>query len=246
MGGFEVGFAAAFLGGLLSFLSPCLLPLVPPYLCLLAGITFDQLIESDRPDPMVTRRVFHAALAFVLGFSAIFVAMGASATLFGQWLADSADWLTHLAGLLLIALGLHFLGVLRFAFLMREARLSLEKPHGLMGAFLVGAAFAFGWTPCVGPVLAAILFIAAGEETAGEGALLLAVYAAGLALPFLAAALAVRPFLSFAARFRPHLGRMEKIMGGLLVLTGLMFVTNTIDALGFWLVEFLPMLARIG
>lgn len=246
MGGFEVGYPGAFLGGLLSFVSPCVLPLVPPYLCYLAGITFDQLVGDERPDPAVARRVFLAALAFVLGFSLVFVAMGASASLIGQWLAESADLLARIAGVLLIVFGLHFLGVFRLSFLMREARLELEKPRGLFGSFLVGMAFAFGWTPCVGPVLAAILFVAGSEESVWEGASLLAAYAAGLAVPFLAAALAIRPFLGFMARFRRHLGKVEKVMGALLVLTGLLFVTGTMNTVGFWILELFPDLGRVG
>jgi cytochrome c-type biogenesis protein len=222
------------------------LPLVPPYLCYLAGITFDQLVGEERPDPSVAQRVFFAALAFVLGFAVVFVAMGASASLIGQWLAEHADLPAKIAGVPLIAFGLHFLGVFRLSFLMREARLELEKPRGLVGSFLVGMAFAFGWTPCVGPVLAAILFVAGSEESVWEGASLLAAYAAGLALPFLAAALAVRPFLRFTARFRPHLGRIEMVMGGLLVLTGLLFITDAMDSLGFWILDRFPALARLG
>lgn len=246
MGGLDIGYLGAFVGGLLSFVSPCVLPLVPPYLCYLAGITFDQLVADERPDPAVARRVFLAALAFVLGFGVVFVAMGASASLVGQWLAEYADLLARLAGLVLIVFGLHFLGVFRLAFLMREARLELEKPRGLVGSFLVGTAFAFGWTPCVGPVLAAVLFVAGSEESALEGAGLLAAYAGGLAVPFLAAALAIRPFLGFAARFRRYLGRVEKVMGVLLIVTGLLFVTGTMNTVGFWILELFPDLGRLG
>lgn len=246
MDGFEIGYAAAFVGGLLSFVSPCVLPLVPPYLCYLAGITFDQLVAVEGPDPAIARRVFWAALAFVLGFGVVFVAMGASASLIGQWLAEYADLLAKVAGALLILFGLHFLGVLRLSFLMREARLELEKPRGLFGSFLVGMAFAFGWTPCVGPVLAAVLFIAGSGESALEGASLLAAYAAGLAVPFLAAALAIRPFLGFMARFRRCLGRVEQAMGVLLVITGLLFIAGTMNRIGFWILELFPDLGRVG
>lgn len=245
MAGFEVGYLGAFLGGVLSFLSPCVLPLVPPYLCYLAGLTFDQLAAEDAR-PEVARRVFLAAVAFVLGFSVVFVAMGATATAVGQLLAEYADLLAKVAGVVLVVFGLHFLGVFRIPLLMREARLEVEKPAGLFGSFLVGMAFAFGWTPCVGPVLAAILFVAASEESVWRGASLLAAYAAGLAVPFLAAAAAVRPFLNFLRRFRRHAAVVEKVMGGFLVLTGILFVTGTMNTIGFWLLEYVPALGRIG
>ncbi len=245
MAGFEIGYLGAFLGGVASFLSPCVLPLVPPYLCYLAGLTFDQLTAEDAK-PEIARRVFLAAVAFVLGFSVIFVAMGATATAVGQLLAEYADLLAKIAGVVLIVFGLHFLGILRIPFLMREARIQLDRPAGLFGSFLVGMAFAFGWTPCVGPVLAAVLFVAASEEQVWRGAALLATYSAGLAVPFLLAAAAVRPFLRFLHRFRRHAGLVERIMGGFLVLTGVLFLTGTMNVIGFWLLEYVPALGRIG
>ncbi len=245
MSGFEVGYLGAFLGGLLSFLSPCVLPLVPPYLCYLGGLTFDQL-AAEEASPQVARRVFAAALLFVAGFTAVFVAMGATATAVGQLLAEHADTLAVMAGLLLIVFGLHFLGVLRIPLLMREARLEVERPAGLAGSFLVGMAFAFGWTPCVGPVLAAILFVAGSEENVWRGAALLFTYSAGLAVPFLAAAAAVRPFLRFLQRFRRHARRVEQAMGVLLIAAGLLFVTGTMNRIGFFLLETFPSLGRIG
>lgn len=164
MGGFEIGHAGALLAGILSFLSPCVLPLVPPYLCFLGGITFEQLDQ-----PGVARRVPAMALAFVLGFTVVFVAMGATASAVGRLLAEHMTLLGQIAGVVIIVLGLHFLGVFRLMPLLREARFQPERhPTGLFGAFLVGLAFAFGWTPCVGPALAAILFVAgsgAGRST---------------------------------------------------------------------------------
>lgn len=245
MSGFEIGYLGAFLGGLLSFLSPCVLPLVPPYLGYLAGLTFDQLAGEDA-SPAIARRVFLAALAFLLGFSAVFVAMGATATVLGQLLAEYADTLAVVAGVLLMVFGLHFLGVVRLPFLMREARLEVEKPAGLLGSFLVGMAFAFGWTPCVGPVLTAILFVAGSEESVWRGALLLATYSAGLAVPFLLAAAAVRPFLRFMQRFRRHARRVEPVMGVFLAITGVLFVTGTMNRLAYLLLEYFPSLGRIG
>jgi len=243
--GFEVGHLGAFLGGVLSFLSPCVLPLVPPYLCYLAGLTFDQL-AAGKAQLEVARRVFLAAVAFVLGFSVVFVAMGATATAVGQLLAEYADLLAKIAGIVLIVFGLHVLGVLRIPFLMREARIEVDRPAGLLGSFLVGMAFAFGWTPCVGPVLAAVLFVAASEEQVWRGASLLAAYAAGLAVPFLFAAAALRPFMSLLRLFRRHAALVERIMGALLVLTGVLFFTGTMNVVGFWLLEYVPVLGRLG
>lgn len=247
MGGLEVSFAGAFGAGLLSFLSPCVLPLVPPYLCFIGGLTLDQLTEQRAADRVAARRVFVAALAFVLGFSTVFVALGATASLIGQAVATYYDLLSKIAGVVIIILGLHFLGLFKIALLHREARFHPEsRPAGILGAYVVGLAFAFGWTPCVGPVLAAILFVAGAEESAIQGGLLLAVYSLGIGLPFLAAALAVRPFMGFMARFRRYLGIMEKVMGGLLVATGVLFLTGTMSEISYWILEAFPALGRVG
>lgn len=242
MGGFEIGHAGALLAGILSFLSPCVLPLVPPYLCFLGGITFEQLDQ-----PGVARRVPAMALAFVLGFTVVFVAMGATASAVGRLLAEHMTLLGQIAGVVIIVLGLHFLGVFRLMPLLREARFQPERhPTGLFGAFLVGLAFAFGWTPCVGPALAAILFVAGSGDRPLHGATLLAAYSLGIGIPFLAAALAVRPFLGFLRRFRRHLHRVEQAMGALLVATGVLFLTGTMNEIGFWLLETFPSLGTIG
>lgn len=247
MGGLEVSFAAAFGAGLLSFLSPCVLPLVPPYICFIGGLTLDQLTEQRATDRVAARRVFMAALVFVLGFSTVFVALGAAASVIGQAVATHYDLLSKIAGVVIIVLGLHFLGLFRIALLYREARFHLEsRPAGLLGAYVVGLAFAFGWTPCVGPVLAAILFVAGAEESIMLGGLLLAAYALGIGLPFLAAALAVRPFMAFMARFRRYLGAIEKVMGGLLVATGVLFLTGTMSEIAYWILEAFPALGRVG
>jgi cytochrome c-type biogenesis protein len=247
MAGLEVSYAGALFAGLLSFLSPCVLPLVPPYLCFLGGITFDQLTDEAAADSGVARRVFFAAVAFVLGFTLVFTAMGATASAIGQLLARHMTLMAQFAGVIIIVLGLHFLGVFRIGLLMREARFHPEaKPAGLLGAFVIGIAFAFGWTPCVGPALAAILFVAGSDDDVLYGASLLAVYALGIGIPFLAAAFAIRPFMGFLRRFRSQLGRVEQVMGGLLVVTGLLFITGTMNEIGFWLLETFPSLGAIG
>ncbi len=242
----DIGLFAAATAGLLSFLSPCVLPLVPPYLTWLAGSSLEE-IASDKPPPGTTRRAFLRALAFVIGFSTVFVALGASASFIGQALADHLSLLSRIAGVVIVLLGLHFLGVMRIPLLYREARFGVAaQPAGLVGAFLMGLAFAFGWTPCVGPVLASILLIAGTGDSVAEGAKLLAAYAAGIGVPFLLAAIFVRPFLGFMARFRRRLGLIEKLIGGLLVVTGVLIFTGSMADIAGWLLEAFPVLGRIG
>ncbi|MFL5032100.1 MAG: cytochrome c biogenesis CcdA family protein, partial [Xanthobacteraceae bacterium] len=235
--------AAAF-GGLISFLSPCVLPLVPPYLSFLAGTTFDQLAAGD--DRAVRRRALIAALLFVAGFTTVFVLLGATASALGQIVRQYLQVLSMVAGFAIIVMGLHFLGLFRIGLLYREARLDVQRPVGLWGAYVMGLAFAFGWTPCIGPILAAILAVAASEATVVKGAGLLAIYSLGLGVPFLIAAIAVEPFAAFLARFRTHLGTVEKVMGGLLVLTGIAFLTGFVTEASFWVLETFPILGRIG
>ncbi len=247
MGEFDISYGGALIAGLLSFLSPCVLPLVPPYLCYLGGMTVEQLAEEQEARTAAARRVFAAAFAFVLGFSTVFVALGASATALGQIVAQHLDLLAKIAGVVIIVLGLHFLGAFRIAVLFREARFHIEsRPAGLIGAYVVGLAFAFGWTPCVGPVLAVILFVAASEESLWQGTLLLGTYAAGLGIPFLAAALAAGPFLRFMRRFRGRVRIVERVLGAALVITGVLFITGSMNDFGFWILETFPGLGRIG
>ena len=234
------------LGGLISFLSPCVLPLVPPYLCYLAGTSVSELAKGGEVSPALRWRALAAAVFFVLGFSTVFIALGAGASLIGAILRSYAHVLAQVAGVAIIMMGLHFLGVFRIAFLAREARLEVNRPAGPSGAFVMGLAFAFGWTPCIGPVLASVLAVAGSEATAARGAGLLAVYSAGLGLPFLLAALAMGPFLRFLTRFRAHLGTVEKVMGGLLVITGILFMTGSISQFGFYLLEAFPILGTLG
>ncbi|MEE8187897.1 MAG: cytochrome c biogenesis protein CcdA [Kiloniellales bacterium] len=247
MSGFEVSYAGAFLAGLLSFVSPCVLPLVPPYLCFLGGMTLDQLAEQQATRNPAARRVIYAALAFVLGFTTVFVALGAGASVIGGALTQNLDWLAQVAGAVIILLGLHFMGLFRILPLMREARFHLaERPAGLIGAYVIGLAFAFGWTPCVGPVLAVILFVAGSEDSVIYGASLLGVYSLGIGVPFLAAAFFAQPFMRFMSRFRRHLGRVEQVTGGLLVLTGVLFITGSMTDMAYWLLETFPSLGRFG
>lgn len=243
----DVTYIGALLAGLISFLSPCVLPLVPPYLCFLGGTTFEQMTGEGEAAQGVNAKVVMASIAFVLGFTTVFVMLGATATFIGQLVAENLSLLAKIAGVAIIIVGLHFLGLFKIPFLYREFRNnSLAAPAGLAGAYLVGLAFAFGWTPCIGPVLAAILAIAATEETVGAGVRLLVIYSLGLGIPFILAAFAFRPFMGFLQRFRRHLGTVEKVMGGMLVVTGVMFLTGTMTVIALWMLELFPSLALIG
>lgn len=241
--GLDVPIWAAFAAGLLSFLSPCVLPLVPPYLCFMTGATLDDLSKGGAS----SRHTMLAALLFVLGFSTVFIALGAGASAIGQVLREHLTLLAQVAGVFIILMGLHFLGVFKLAALNREKRYHHQaKPAGLIGSYAIGLAFAFGWTPCIGPVLAAILAVAAAEDSVARGAGLLAVYSAGLGVPFLIAAFGVERFLGFFRRFRGHLGTVERVMGGLLVVTGVMFLTGSLQEISYWLLEAFPGLATLG
>src|SRR5262249_26932985 len=243
--GADVTILAALLAGLVSFLSPCVLPLVPPYLVFLAGSSLERLAEA-KAEPPVRRDTIVAAVLFVAGFSTIFVALGAGASAIGSLLRFYSQELAIVAGISIIVMGLHFLGITPIAFLHRQARLDVQKPVGLWGAYVMGLAFALGWTPCIGPILATILAVAASEATVTKGAGLLAVYSLGLGVPFVIAALAVGPFAAFMARFRAYLPYMEKLMGTLLVLTGLAFLFGFFTQLNSWLIEMFPALQTIG
>lgn len=241
----DVTIAAALIAGLVSFLSPCVLPLVPPYLVYLAGASLERLADAE-PEPRVKRETVFAAALFVAGFATVFVALGASASAVGSLIRAYSSELAVVAGIIIIIMGLHFLGVTRIALLHRQKRVDVPKPVGLWGAYVMGLAFAFGWTPCIGPILAAILAVAASEATVAKGAGLLAVYSLGLGIPFVIAALAIEPFAAFLSHFRKHLARMEQVMGGLLVLTGIAFLTGTVTTASFWLLEAFPILGKIG
>ena len=241
-----VGILTALAGGVISFVSPCVLPLVPPYLCYIGGVSLSELEEAG-PARAATRGVVPAALAFVAGFSTVFVALGATASAIGQAIAGYLNVLTVVGGVLVILMGLHFLGVFRVALLNREARLHVRDVEpGLAGAYLLGLAFAFGWTPCIGPVLAAILGVAGTSDTVGQGAVLLAIYSLGLGLPFIAAAIFAPLFLSWLRGFRRFLPVVEKAMGAFLVLTGIVFITGQMATVSYWMLEAFPGLATLG
>jgi len=241
----DISIPVALFAGLISFISPCVLPLVPPYLCFLAGTTFEHVIARE-PSALVARREVATAIVFVAGFSTVFVALGAGASAIGGLLRAYADILSIVAGVAILAMGLHFLGVFRLPFLHSTKRIDVAKPVGLWGAYAMGLAFAFGWTPCIGPVLAAILAVAASEATIAKGAGLLAVYSLGLGIPFVLAAFAVGPFVKVLARMRGRLYLVEKVMGGLLVLTGIAFLAGWVTQASYWLLESFPVLQTFG
>lgn len=244
---FDYSLPIVFGAGILSFLSPCVLPLVPPYLTYMGGTTFEQLRDEGTAGSTIWWRTVVTSVFFILGFSTIFVGLGATATLFGQVLREYLPLLAQIAGALIIVMGLHYLGVLRIAFIDREARLSGPSiASGPGGGYLLGLAFALGWTPCIGPILAAILPVAATSETAWQGAGLLGVYSAGLGVPFLLAAVAIGPFLGFFAGIRKHLHLVEKVMGALLVATGVLFITGNFTRISYWLLETFPALQNFG
>jgi len=241
----NVSIPAALLAGLVSFLSPCVLPLVPPYLIYLTGATIEH-VANEETEQASKRAVMISASLFVLGFSTVFVLLGASASLIGGLIRAWSAELSVIAGIVIILMGLHFLGLTRIGLLMREGRLPIPKPVGLWGAYVMGLAFAFGWTPCIGPILAAILSVAAAEATVTKGAGLLAVYSAGLGIPFLLAAFMVKQFSSVFARMKRHLATVERVMGVLMVVTGIGFLTGAVSSVSIWLLETFPALQNIG
>jgi len=240
----DVTAGGAFLAGLLSFVSPCILPLVPPYLAYMGGVSIEQL---DGKRGGARWRVLTAALCFVAGFSTVFVALGATASAVGQAVSAHLALFGYVSGMVIVLLGLHFLHALRIPLLDRTARVGVaQKPAGLAGAYLIGLAFGFGWSPCVGPVLAAILLIAGARESVGEGAILLFIYSLGIGVPFLIAAAFAGAFMRWSRRLRARLHLVEKIMGALLVATGVVIFTGEMPAIANWLVDFFPALGRIG
>jgi len=239
---FDVSFAGAALAGFLSFLSPCILPIVPFYLSYMAGVSMNQITADGQLSPAVRRKAVLSAVFFSAGVITIFMGLGATASIFGQLVREWFDVLRWLAAALIFVMGLHFLGVIRIGILYRQFRADPGTTNNMtyFGAYLIGLAFAFGWTPCVGPVLAAILFTAAGSETAARGALLLLVYGIGMTAPFVVAALFVGPFMRWMQGFRKHLPKVEKAMGGLLVVFAVLIATNTINYIANWMVMFWP------
>jgi len=230
----NVGVAIAFGAGLASFLSPCVLPLIPSYITFITGMTLDDVQRARR-------LAFIHALLFVFGFSLIFLALGASATLLGRLLVTYRAWISRIGGLLVLAFGLYLLGIFKLGIFSRERRFHVtDKPLGYLGTVVVGIAFGAGWTPCIGPILGAILTMAAAQASLALGAGLLTAYALGLAVPFLVAAVALDRFLVWFQKFRPYLVWVERVAGVLLIVLGLLLVTDRFTLLASWLQGLTP------
>lgn len=227
----EVTYIGAFVAGLLSFLSPCVLPLIPSYISYITGISFADL-QAEHPSHVIRQKTIFHSLCFIFGFTTVFVLLGASATFIGSFLSENASIIRKVGGVLLVILGIHVTGLFPLKFLLGEKRVSIKhKPTGYAGSFLVGIAFAAGWTPCIGPILAAILAVAATEERVYQGILLLLTYSLGLGVPFLLSALAMHAFLSFFNRFKKYIRIFEIITGIFLVVVGVLIYTNWLSRL---------------
>ncbi len=234
----DITFGGAALAGLLSFLSPCILPMVPFYLSYMAGLSVRELRDGDTIAPGARGRLVVQALAFAIGVTTIFVLLGLGATALGRSFAQWKEPLSYVAAAILILFGLHFLGVLRIGFLYREARVeSSSNPRTLAGAYVMGLAFGFGWTPCVGPALAAILMVASGMGDLWRGGMLLLIYGLSMTLPFVLAAFFAGPFLAWVARHRALMGHVEKAMGVMLIVFGLLIATNTVNLIADWMIR---------
>ncbi|MEL6521722.1 MAG: cytochrome c biogenesis protein CcdA [Pseudomonadota bacterium] len=233
----------ALFAGLISFLSPCVLPIVPPYLAYMGGVSVSDMQESETE----RRKVVLTALFFVLGLSTVFLFLGFTASAFGQFFLQNQGYFNLIAGILVMGFGLHFVGVVRFPFLEQEARIDAgDRGGSAFGAYVLGLAFAFGWTPCIGPQLGAILSLAASEADVSKGTMLLAVYAAGLGIPFLLVAMYFPRLKGFMAWMKRHMDRIERVMGLLLWTVGLMMITGGFSQFAFWLLEVFPWMAAIG
>ena len=233
----------ALLAGIISFLSPCVLPIVPPYLAFMSGVSVPEM-QGTRAG---RRQTSIAALFFVMGLSTIFLLLGFTASVFGAFFLQNQVLFGQIAGVVIIVFGLHFLGVFRIGFLDREARLDAgDRGGSAFGAYVLGLAFAFGWTPCIGPQLGAILSLAASEADVARGTTLLGVYALGLGVPFLLAAIFLTRSMALMNRIKRHMGLIEKVMGGLLLIVGIMLVTGLFTSFSFWLLETFPALATLG
>ena len=233
------------LAGLLSFLSPCVLPIVPGYLCFLAGTSLDKIASGE--DASKERNVFYFALSFVFGFSTVFILLGASATLLSGLIYEYLDILRIVGGIIIIIFGIHFMQIIQLPFLNRDTRYQIESYRpGIVGSYVIGLSFAFGWTPCIGPILGSVLSIAASSETVTYGIVLLMLYSAGLGIPFLLAAYAINGFMRFLSKIRNYIRVIEIFTGLLLILFGILILTNRIQELAFFFIKYFPFLAQFG
>jgi cytochrome c-type biogenesis protein len=236
--GHEVTYIGAFIAGLLSFMSPCVFPLIPSYIMYITGISYADL-QAEHPSHIIRQKSILHSLCFICGFTTVFVLLGASATYIGSFLNENATIIRKVGGVLLVLLGIHVTGILHLKFLLGEKRVSIKhKPAGYAGSFLVGIAFAAGWTPCIGPILAAILAVAATEERVYQGILLLLIYSLGLGVPFFFSALAMHRFLLVFNRFKKYIHAFEIITGVLLMVVGVLIYTNWLSRLSGYVTIF--------
>lgn len=243
----EISIWVAMFGGVISFLSPCVLPLVPAYLCYLAGTSYDQIAAKPEQSSVDSTKTVLMAVFFVLGFSTVFVLLGAAASSLNHLIAPHLDILAQIAGVLIVLFGVHMTGLVRIPILYREARLdAATKNLRLPGAYLLGLAFGFGWTPCIGPILATILAFAANENTVSEGAFLLTIYSLGLGIPFLLAAIMIPQFLGFLGKFRRHIRKVEIGTGVAMIITGVLIFNNDLALIANWMLDVFPFLATVG
>ena len=241
----EISYFYVVLAGLLSFLSPCVLPIVPGYLCFLAGTSLDKIASGE--DASKERNVFYFALSFVFGFSTVFILLGASATLLSGLIYEYLDILRIVGGIIIIIFGIHFMQIIQLPFLNRDTRYQIESYRpGVVGSYVIGLSFAFGWTPCIGPILGSVLSIAASSETVTYGIVLLMLYSAGLGIPFLLAAYAINGFMRFLIKIRNYIRVIEIFTGVLLVIFGILILTNRIQELAFFFIKYFPFLTQFG
>jgi len=237
----SVSLLAAFAAGFLSFVSPCVLPLIPGYISFVSGASMDEMRGGGGAAVTSRAQIFFTSLAFVIGFSIVFIALGASATAVGKFMFARLPLLSKIAGVILIIFGLHTMGVFRLAFLDAEKRVHTQrKPAGPLGAMLVGVAFAFGWTPCIGPILGGILAIAGSKNSVSEGVTLLAVYSLGLGIPFLITSLAINQFFAATKRIRKYYHAIEVASGALIVAIGVLILTGQLTIITRYLQPYLP------
>jgi cytochrome c-type biogenesis protein len=242
----NVNILTAFFFGFLSFISPCVLPIVPGYISFISGVSIDAM-KNEREKKSLRNQILLRTLFFIAGFSLVFIALGASATAIGQFLLTKLNIISKIAGVIIVIFGLNMIGVFKIPFLNYEKRFHNEaKPLGFFGAFLVGLAFAFGWTPCIGPILAAILAIASQQETVGQGIVLLTSYSLGLGIPFLITGLSITWFYNFFNKLKKHLHTVEVVGGIMLVIVGILIFTNSLTILAGYFSKWFPFLNEVG
>ncbi len=229
----------AFSAGLISFLSPCVLPLIPGYISYVSGNSLNELIESKKVNIVPT-------ILFTVGFSIVFIIFGAASTYLGQFLLQNSFELRILAGVIIIIFSLHIIGIINLRFLNYEKRIQTNNNKNIYSPIIIGAAFGFGWTPCIGPILGSILVLAATEESINKGVLLLFFYSLGLAIPFILSGFLIQKFLIFSKNFKKNINIVSKIGGSILLVTGILILTNQLQIIGFYILDYLPFLQKFG